>query len=152
MGVTWFRKLDGNLPADWLLKKNKLAFHQSLATRHSGMLIGKLSNACSLLCLPSGISVASGVSMAIDLTTFYVSSFNCQLSCHRLSLTPLSFARMRYNSQSIRQALICRCFVKNMVKLLLGDTLKLVICVKRGCRSLFYMDRAFAERLPVAFL
>lgn len=136
-----------------MLKTNKLAFRQSLATLHSGMLIGKLLNAlCSLLCLTSGISVASGVSMTIDLTPFYISSVNWQFSCHALSLTPLSFARMRYNSQSIRQALICRCFVRIMVKLLLRDTLKLVICVKRGCRSLFYMDRAFAEPLPVTFL
>lgn len=136
-----------------MLKINKLAFHQSLATLHSGMLIGKLSNAlCSLLCLTSGISVASGISMTIDLTTFYVSSVNWQFSCHTLSLTPLSLARMRYNSQTIRRGLICRCFVKIMVKLLLRDTLKLVICVKRGCRSLFYMDGAFVEQLPVVFL
>lgn len=96
--------------------------------------------------------MASGVSMTIDLTAFYISSVNWQFSCHALSLTPLSFARMRYNSQSIRQALIYRCFVKIMVKLLLRDPLKLVICVKRGCRSLFHMDTAFAEQLPVAFL
>lgn len=108
-----------------MLKTNKLAFHQRLAALHSGMLIGKLSNAlCSLLCLTSGISVASGVSMTIDLTAFYISSVNWQFSCHALSLTPLSFARMRYNSQSIRQALIYRCFVKIMVKLLLRDPLK----------------------------
>lgn len=132
-----------------MLKTNKLAFHQRLATLHSGMLIGKLSNAlCSLLCLTSGISVASGVSMTIDLTTFCISSVNWQFSCHALSLTLLSFARVRCNSQSIRQALIYRCFVKIMVKLLLRDPLKLVICVKKGCRSLFYMDRVFVEQTP----
>lgn len=96
--------------------------------------------------------MASGVSMTIDLTTFYISLVSWQFSWHTPSLTPLSFARMRYNSQSIRQAPIYRCFVKIMVKLLLRDTLKLVICVKRGCRSLFYMDRTFAEQLPIAFL